>query len=55
MIHQLIADHADLWVYLASTPLSWLTLTLIAYVVADRISMAAGRIPPSIWSPSPAP
>jgi predicted murein hydrolase (TIGR00659 family) len=45
MIHHLIAEHADLWVYLSSTPLSWLTLTLIAYVVADRISMAAGRHP----------
>ncbi|GJE59977.1 LrgB family protein [Methylobacterium trifolii] len=33
------------WVYLARTPLLWLTVTLAAYVVADRISAATGRHP----------
>ncbi|RZK88916.1 MAG: LrgB family protein, partial [Methylobacterium sp.] len=33
------------WVYLARTPLLWLTVTLIAYLVADRISAASGRHP----------
>ena len=37
----------DLWVYLAASPLLWLTLTLVAYVVADRtgwwvLALAAG-------------
>ena len=27
-----------LWVYLSRTPLLWLTVTLVAYLVADRIS-----------------
>lgn len=35
----------SLWVYLAGTPLLWLTVTLTAYVVADRISAATGRHP----------
>ncbi len=26
----------SLWVYLAKTPLLWLTVTLTAYVLADR-------------------
>ena len=33
------------WVYLARTPLLWLTVTLAAYLVADRISAASGRHP----------
>ncbi|WP_374544885.1 LrgB family protein [Rhodoblastus sp.] len=41
----LLAPHPEVWVYLATSPLSWLTLTLIAYVVADRISMAFNRHP----------
>jgi predicted murein hydrolase (TIGR00659 family) len=45
MIDSLLAHRADLWVYLASTPLLWLTLTLVAYVIADRISIACGRHP----------
>jgi predicted murein hydrolase (TIGR00659 family) len=45
MIDQILAHHEDLWVYLSSSPLSWLTLTLIAYVVADRISIACARHP----------
>ncbi len=35
----------SLWVYLAASPLLWLTVTLVAYVVADRISLATGRHP----------
>ncbi len=35
----------SLWVYLAGTPLLWLTVTLAAYVAADRIAAASGRHP----------
>ena len=35
----------DLWVYLSTSPLLWLTLTLAAYVVADRIAAALKRHP----------
>ncbi len=35
----------QLWVYLAANPLLWLTVTLGAYVVADRISGALGQAP----------
>ena len=45
MIDSLIPGHAQIWVYLAATPLFWLTATLVAFVVADRISMACGRHP----------
>jgi predicted murein hydrolase (TIGR00659 family) len=34
-----------LWVYLQTTPLFWLTATLVAYLIADRIAEAAGRHP----------
>jgi predicted murein hydrolase (TIGR00659 family) len=34
-----------LWVYLQTTPLFWLTATLGAYLVADRLSIAARRHP----------
>jgi putative effector of murein hydrolase len=34
-----------LWVYLTQTPLLWLTVTLLAYVVADRFSAATNRHP----------
>jgi len=34
-----------LWVYLSRTPLLWLTVTLLAYVAADRLSAALGRHP----------
>ena len=36
---------ADVWVYLAQTPLLWLTATLAAYVFADWMSARAGRHP----------
>ena len=34
-----------LWVYLSRTPLLWLTVTLVAYAIADRLSDATGRHP----------
>jgi predicted murein hydrolase (TIGR00659 family) len=34
---------SSLWVYLSQTPLLWLAVTLGAYTVADRISIATGR------------
>lgn len=34
-----------LWVYLSRTPLLWLSVTLVAYLVADRISARTGRHP----------
>jgi predicted murein hydrolase (TIGR00659 family) len=34
-----------LWVYLAASPLLWLSLTLFAYALADRLSQAAARHP----------
>jgi predicted murein hydrolase (TIGR00659 family) len=45
MIEKLVPGHSDVFVYLSTTPLSWLTLTLLAYLLADRISMACGRHP----------
>ena len=36
---------AGLWVYLATSPLLWLTLTLAAYAVADAIARAFKRHP----------
>jgi predicted murein hydrolase (TIGR00659 family) len=36
-------DLYTIWVYLAETPLLWLTATLAAYVIADRTSAALGR------------
>ncbi len=38
-------DFFSLWVYLSRTPLLWLTLTLIAYAIADRFSAATNRHP----------
>ena len=35
----------SLWVYLAERPLTWLTLTLVGYAVADRIAERSGRHP----------
>jgi predicted murein hydrolase (TIGR00659 family) len=34
-----------LWVYLARTPLLWLTVTILAYCLCDRISARLGRNP----------
>lgn len=35
----------DLWVYLSSSPLLWLTATVAAYFIADRIAQFFGRTP----------
>lgn len=35
----------DVWVYLAQTPLLWLTATLLAYLGADWLYQRAGRMP----------
>ncbi len=35
----------QIWVYLAETPLLWLTATLLAYVVGDTIAARFGRPP----------
>ncbi len=43
-----MTDPAELyriWVYLAETPLLWLSATLVAYVVGDAVSGALGRHP----------
>jgi predicted murein hydrolase (TIGR00659 family) len=34
-----------LWVYLSTTPLFWLTVTLIAWMLADALSVRLGRHP----------
>ncbi len=34
-----------LWVYLASTPLLWLTVTVCAFVASDALARALGRHP----------
>lgn len=39
------APDFSLWVFLSQTPLLWLTVTLAAYVAADRISQVSGRHP----------
>ena len=36
---------ADIWVYLAASPLWWLSLTLAAYAIGERISLWSGRNP----------
>ncbi len=36
---------SDLWVYLAASPLLWLTVTLIAYGLAARVYTASGMAP----------
>jgi predicted murein hydrolase (TIGR00659 family) len=40
-----LARVETLWVYLAADPLLWLTVTLAAYVVADRLSSRLDRHP----------
>ncbi|MBH0619683.1 LrgB family protein, partial [Salmonella enterica] len=34
-----------LWIYLSTTPLFWLTVTLLAWLVADGIARLSGRHP----------
>jgi predicted murein hydrolase (TIGR00659 family) len=38
-------DVFSLWVYLARTPLLWLTVTILAYCACDRVSAALRRHP----------
>lgn len=38
-------DFVDLWVYLSGGPLLWLTATLVAYAVADAVSLRCNRHP----------
>ncbi|MCB1388178.1 MAG: LrgB family protein [Rhodobacteraceae bacterium] len=38
-------DFAEIWSYLAQGPLLWLTVTLLAYVLADFIAERLGRPP----------
>lgn len=40
-----MSDFAEIWSYLARGPLVWLTLTLLAYVLADLIAEKAARRP----------
>jgi predicted murein hydrolase (TIGR00659 family) len=40
-----MSDFVRLWVYLSGSPLLWLTATLVAYVIADRIAARTGRNP----------
>jgi predicted murein hydrolase (TIGR00659 family) len=36
---------SNLWVYLSATPLLWLTLTVLVWLLADRLSALSGRHP----------
>ena len=38
-------DVTSLWVYLSQRPLTWLTVTVTAYAIADRAALAAKRHP----------
>lgn len=40
-----MADFAEIWSYLAQTPLIWLTATLVAYGIGDWLAGRAGRAP----------
>jgi putative effector of murein hydrolase len=40
-----MGDPARLWVFLAASPLTWLTATLAAYALADWFSQQAKRHP----------
>lgn len=40
-----MTDFAEIWVYLSSQPLLWLTATLAAYVLGDACFRAANRAP----------
>ena len=33
-----MTDVANLWSYLSTTPLMWLTMTILAYLVADGVA-----------------
>ncbi|SDY06168.1 LrgB family protein [Citreimonas salinaria] len=40
-----MTEFATLWSYLSASPLTWLTATLVAYLVGSRISRALGHAP----------
>ncbi|WP_298493142.1 LrgB family protein [uncultured Maritimibacter sp.] len=40
-----MTDFADIWSYLASGPLLWLTATLVAYLIGARLQTLSGRKP----------
>jgi predicted murein hydrolase (TIGR00659 family) len=40
-----MSEFGDVWVYLSASPLLWLTLTLIAYLIGHRLHVAAGGRP----------
>ncbi|MEM1286767.1 MAG: LrgB family protein [Pseudomonadota bacterium] len=40
-----LTDLVDLWVFLEATPLLWLTVTVVAYALADAISKRLNRNP----------
>ena len=40
-----MADAFSLWVYLSTSPLLWLTVTVVAWVGSDALSQACGRHP----------
>jgi len=40
-----MARDFSLWVYLSKTPLLWLTVTIIVYLLVDAVSRALGRHP----------
>lgn len=40
-----MTDFAEIWTYLSSGPLLWLTATLIAYAAGDALFRAANRMP----------
>ena len=40
-----MARDFSLWVYLSKTPLLWLTITIVVYLLVDAVSRALGRHP----------
>lgn len=40
-----MTEFKDVWIYLSSEPLLWLTATLIAYVIGDALFQASGKHP----------
>lgn len=40
-----MTDVASLWSYLATTPLIWLTTTILAYLLADGLARRSGNPP----------
>lgn len=40
-----MTDFKDIWTYLSSEPLTWLTATLLAYVIGDALFRASGKRP----------